>query len=145
MKSVVTHSGLGNRKDGPYGQTGFVFVVVDGVDYYTSPIRGNVEDDRRSFKDKIEYAINIDEMEYYEPTSKYDFCEFASEYSMMTHVELKKPRTTTDCYTGNMTIPEPYNNPARVDGVNILGRNTRCPCGSGLKYKNCHLGTKRSK
>jgi len=31
-------------------------------------------------------------------------------------------------------VPEPYVNPLRH-----VGRNDPCPCGSGKKFKNCHL------
>ncbi len=35
--------------------------------------------------------------------------------------------------------PTPHNNPKRVDGKVLVGRNSRCPCGSGKKYKHCHI------
>jgi hypothetical protein len=39
-----------------------------------------------------------------------------------------------DDYDDEEVVPEPYINPLRH-----VGRNDPCPCGSGKKFKNCHL------
>ncbi len=30
-----------------------------------------------------------------------------------------------------------------VRTIKKIGRNEKCPCGSGKKYKNCHMSTRR--
>lgn len=30
-----------------------------------------------------------------------------------------------------------------VRTIKKIGRNEKCPCGSGKKYKNCHISTRR--
>jgi uncharacterized protein YecA (UPF0149 family) len=42
-------------------------------------------------------------------------------------------------------LPEPAVTPSVMAGSNHkLGRNERCWCGSGLKYKRCHFDADRS-
>lgn len=37
-----------------------------------------------------------------------------------------------------LSDPEPIDNPNRVQGQRMFGRNSKCPCGSGRKIKKCH-------
>jgi len=37
-----------------------------------------------------------------------------------------------------MDEPKNFNNPIRVRGKRVFGRNDFCPCGSGRKIKKCH-------
>ncbi len=52
------------------------------------------------------------------------------------HVEVAQPKTQPKRVTANPTGGKGPKEPARSDKV---GRNDPCPCGSGKKYKRCHL------
>jgi preprotein translocase subunit SecA len=42
---------------------------------------------------------------------------------------------------GKVAKPEPARTPVGATGVAKLGRNDPCWCGSGKKYKNCHMSS----
>lgn len=151
MKSVITASGLGNQKDGEkfgsfQGTRPVVFVVVNGVDWYVrepESWENGLEDSRRCFREGIQAAIDMDEMNYYEPLEEYDFLETMETWSSQSHNEppfdffrrsASNPSMVyTDLYGG--LDDKPVVQYTRVGKK--VGRNYPCPCGSGEKFKKC--------
>ena len=142
---VITNSGLGNRKVGEkefsyQEREGVVFVVVDGITWYTRPMSGQqgMEDDRRDFIRQIQYAIDNDELEYYNGQDEYDFLQGMVDWSSMEHAKVPKRVTRKEARNALHDVlgyakVETYRRPH-----DKLSRNSRCPCGSGIKYKKCH-------
>lgn len=149
-KSVITNSGLGNRKVGEneysyQQQEGVTFIVVDGVDWYVRRMERGIgmEDSRRNHVRQIQAALDLDEMEYYTPLNEDQFTESMVDWSRMNHADKPKNPNRRSPKTRKERIPTISNNTfsTRVKQVvrefPKVGRNELCPCKSGLKHKKC--------
>jgi len=52
---------------------------------------------------------------------------------------IEKPAGTQPSPTNQTSPQQPTSTPQTISSSNKIGRNNLCPCGSGKKYKKCHL------
>lgn len=138
-KSVITNSGLGNLKDSSLSFNGVTFVVVDGTDYHLRKMEHGIgmEDSRRNHIRQIQAALDYNEMQYYNPISKFAFGEVMKGYSMMEHAKPDPKFVNNERKFGELIAN--YYSPNKPNRRNTpkIGRNELCPCGSNKKHKKC--------
>jgi len=150
--SVITNSGLGNQKVGDkqfeyQERKGVTFVIIDGVDWYVRPMERGIgmEDSRRNHIRQMQAALDMDELEYYEPLNEQQFTDSMVDWNKMSHADNpKNPKQRSNkseleelmgCGLNDL-----FSNPQVKQVIRDtpkIGRNSKCPCGSGKKLKKC--------
>ena len=138
--SVITHSGIGNLKDGPYGRTGVTFVVIDGKEWYIRPVEPGIgyDESRRNQERQIQAALDMDELEYYTPMDEYEFTKSMESWSRVDLAPIPDKfgiGQNNSVGTGRILTDDQVIQFIRKGPK--IGRNEVCTCGSNLKYKKC--------
>ena len=88
--------------------------------------------------DEMVYDIKYDVVKLLMHVSKRDEGTSRKETAKITDEKLQNEKDSIELVDGKLSPKEGGINKTVVNEEPKVGRNDPCPCGSGLKYKNCH-------